>query len=118
MAQTRPGAGWMMIDRRDDGIDRRALLAGDAIAALMVLADCGDSGADNGTGMTGAAPASPAAPPSDAEMAQVGYEPDNNDRADVAAGIYPRGMFQDPWQLLGSGPEIGANRVVARVAGR
>ena len=56
-------------------------------------------------------------PPTDAEMAAIGYAPTSGDRTDIAAGVFPRGMFNDGIHLLGSGQRIWANRVVARVRG-
>lgn len=59
-----------------------------------------------------------ATPPSDAEMLAIGYAPDASDRADIAAGVYPSGMFQDATHLLRTGQAIWAARVVARVRAR
>ncbi len=56
-------------------------------------------------------------PPSDAEMAAIGYAPTSADRTDIAAGVFPRGMFSDNIHLLGNGQRVWANRVVARVNG-
>jgi hypothetical protein len=59
-----------------------------------------------------------ATPPSDAEMLAIGYSPDASDRAEIAAGVYPSGMFQDATHLLRTGQAIWAARVVARVRAR
>ncbi|UVO49577.1 hypothetical protein M0208_03265 [Sphingomonas sp. SUN019] len=57
-------------------------------------------------------------PPSDAEMLAIGYTPDVSDRADIAAGVFPSGMFQDATHLLRTGQAIWAGRVVARIKTR
>lgn len=59
-----------------------------------------------------------ATPPSDAEMLAIGFAPDTSDRADIAAGCWPSGMFQDATHLLRTGQAIWAARVVARVRSR
>lgn len=50
-------------------------------------------------------------PPSEAEMAGIGYPPTAEDRADIATGVYPRGMFQDTIHLRGAGQRIWALRL-------
>lgn len=54
-------------------------------------------------------------PPSAAEMAAIGYSPTGADLTDIAAGVFPRGMFADNIHLLAAGQRVWANRVTARV---